>query len=51
MYYNGDGTVKDLKQGFYWYKKSAEQGNPIAQSNIATLYSSGNGIEKNSKKI
>lgn len=24
MYYNGEETLKDFKQAFYWFSKSAE---------------------------
>lgn len=43
-YYN---EVKDYNKAFYWTKKSAEQGNAIAQGNIGLIYQLGRGIEKN----
>ena len=50
MYYNGDGTSKDLKEAIYWYAKSAEQGTSEAQSNIGIMYYNGEGTSKDLKK-
>lgn len=41
MYYNGEGILTDKKQAFYWYKKSAAQGNAIAQYVLALMYYNG----------
>ena len=38
---------KNYKQGFYWYKKAAEQGHTKAQYNIADCYAHGLGIDYN----
>jgi len=32
MYYDGEGTEKDLKQAAFWIKKSYENGNEEAKS-------------------
>ena len=39
--------INNEKQGFYWYKKSAEQGNDKAQYYIANCYALGIGVEYN----
>ena len=41
------GLSKNLPQAFYWYKKSAEQGNPVAQFQIGMMYREGKGVEEN----
>ena len=38
MYLNGDGTAKDQKKAMELYTKAAEQGQPVAQYNLANLY-------------
>ena len=43
MYYNGEGTLVDKKQAFYWYTKAAEQGDAAAQLNLALMYYAGEG--------
>ena len=50
MYDNGEGTLKDPKQAFYWYKKSAEQGHATAQFNLGTMYIHGEGTPKDLKQ-
>jgi len=37
MYENGIVVKKDIDQAIYWYKKSAIQGNPNAQSQLKLL--------------
>lgn len=37
MYENGIGVEKNYSDAFFWYKKSAEQGNPDAQNNLGLL--------------
>jgi TPR repeat protein len=37
---------KDLEKSFYWYQKSAENGNKFAQYNLGLYYQNGCGIEK-----
>ena len=43
--YNYYVTLKDTKQGLYWYKKSAEKGYAVAMFNLGTLYSKSNPSE------
>ncbi len=38
MYYKGNGTEQDNIKAFYWFVKSAEQGEARAQSNLAVMY-------------
>jgi len=40
-YYFGDGVTKDIKKAVYWYKKSSEQGYPIAKKQLSLIYESG----------
>lgn len=40
-------TEKDHTKAFYWYKKSAEQGNPSAQYGLCCCYQDGIGTPKN----
>ena len=44
MYDNGQGVLQDDKEAVKWYRKSAEQGHPKAQSNLGVLYSNGQGV-------
>lgn len=46
----GLGTQQDYEKAFYWFEKSAEQGNKFAQYSFANLYYYGNGVEKNLEK-
>ena len=46
MYYNGEGTEKDLGEAFRWYKSSAEQGDTQVQYNLSVMYYNGEGTEK-----
>ena len=46
MFEDGRGVSKDFIQAAFWYKKSAEQENSIAQYNLAKLYINGYGVQK-----
>lgn len=50
MYFHGEGTDKNAKEGVKWYLKSAAQGNPDAQCNMGYAYSQGQGLEVDYKK-
>ena len=50
LYYNGEGTEKNLEKSFYWYQKAAENGHIHALNNLAVCYDYGEGTEKNLKK-
>jgi TPR repeat protein len=46
MYVRGQGVQKDHKLAVKWYRKSAEQGNSPAQSNLGLKYREGLGVPK-----
>ena len=39
-----------MNKAIYWYKKSAEQGQKIAQYNLAIIYENKNEIDENMDK-
>ena len=46
-YHYGIGVLKDYKQAFLWYKRSAEQGHPEAQNRLGFCYHNhGYGVEQ-----
>ncbi|HHB76709.1 MAG TPA: sel1 repeat family protein [Desulfobulbus sp.] len=49
MYYKGQGTDPDHRQGFFWLLKAAEQGvsSPESLSIIGTMYLQGSGVPQN----
>ena len=49
MYYlGGDGVRRDYAQAEFWFRKSAEQGNPDSQFMLGGLYHSGQGVPQDS---
>jgi len=49
-YLKGTSDIKqDYDQAYYWFNKSAEQGNAKAQFNLATMYFKGLGIDIDNK--
>jgi len=46
LYENGDGVESSDKDSFYWYEKSAKQGNADAQSELGYIYILGNSFVK-----
>ncbi|WP_221901526.1 tetratricopeptide repeat protein [Bathymodiolus platifrons methanotrophic gill symbiont] len=46
MYTEGEGVIKDYKQAFKWFTKSAEQGDSSAQYNLGLMYANGLGVIK-----
>jgi TPR repeat protein len=46
MYHNGQGVSQDYLEAMKWYRKAADQGYAMAQSNIGGLYIGGNGVTK-----
>lgn len=46
-YWNGDGVAVNLKEAFYWYKKSAEQGNYNGENALGNCYKWGQGVDQN----
>ena len=43
-FYGYRGLKKDIKQGFYWYKKAIDQGNKISQLALFDIYEKGNNV-------
>jgi len=48
-YSTGKGVSRDYRKAFGWYQLAAEQGNSVAQYEVARCYRRGQGVEKNSK--
>ena len=46
-YSSGDGVVKNLKEAFMWFERSAKQGNKYGQYNVGRYYQYGFGVVKN----
>lgn len=46
-YESGLGVAKNYEEAVKWYRKAAEQGNPVAQNSLAYCYEKGKGITKN----
>ena len=46
-YSSGDGVVKNLKEAFMWFERSAKQGNKYGQYNVGRYYQYGWGTIKN----
>ena len=46
-YSSGDGVVKNLKEAFIWFERSAKQGNKYGQYNVGRYYQYGFGVVKN----
>src|SRR6266540_1123920 len=45
FYKNGIGVEKNIEKSIYWYQKSAENENKIAQHNLGKCYQYGWGVE------
>lgn len=45
-YFGENGKQKDYVKAVEWYRKAAEQGNAVAQFNLAMCYQSGQGVVK-----
>ena len=41
MYAKGEGVSQDYKEAVKWFRMSAEQGHAAAQSNLGTMYGTG----------
>ena len=46
IYSTGEGVPKDLKNSFYWYEKSAKQGNKDALNALGKIYYYGTGLDR-----
>ena len=50
MYYNGEGTPKDMEKALYWYEKAAEQGHINAQFYCGWMNDNGEGTPLDKSK-
>ena len=48
MYRQGQGVIRNTKEGFKYYKFAADRGYAPAQSNLGICYECGYGIAQNS---
>lgn len=39
MYYRGQGVLQHFSEAARWFRKAADQGDPLAQKNLGVLYS------------
>jgi len=46
MYTKGEGVLKDSVEAVKWYRKSAEQGNALAQFGLGFMYDKGEDVLK-----
>ena len=46
MYEEGKGVLQDYKQAVSWYRKAAEQGSALGQSNLGRMYKEGKGVPR-----
>jgi TPR repeat protein len=46
-YLNGQGVKQDSKKAVLWFRKAAEQGHSMAQSNLGVMYCQGLGVQQN----
>ena len=49
-YSDANGAIKDYKQAFSWFLKSAKQNNVVAQGMVGTYYEHGFGVSQNYKQ-
>lgn len=50
FYYNGEGVNQDLGKAYFYFKKSADKGNVLAQFNLAQCYLRGSGVTANPRE-
>lgn len=50
MNYKGLGVNRNNQLAFFWYEKSAQNGNVIAQNNLAHMYYIGDVVKKRFKR-
>ena len=46
----GIGIKENIEKAVFWFKKAAENGDPMAQHRLGKLYTCGTGVEKNIEK-
>ena len=44
MCYDGRGTLRNFIEAARWYRLAADQGQPVAETNLALLYGMGIGV-------
>ena len=44
MYENGTGVPRDATEAVNWYRKAADQGLAVAQSQLGAMYGAGIGV-------
>src|ERR1700740_637644 len=44
IYLTGDGVAKDDDQAMTWFRKAADQDNPVAERYMAEMYFKGRGV-------
>ena len=44
MYENSEGVPQDYAEALRWYRRAAEQGDAIAQYDLALMYARGRGV-------
>ncbi|CAJ2377530.1 MAG: hypothetical protein IBGAMO2_70001 [Arenicellales bacterium IbO2] len=49
-YFHGEGVAKNLREAVRWWLKAAEQGNALAQTNLASAYMLGKGVIKDARE-
>src|ERR1035438_7166119 len=47
MYYKGRGAEMDKAEAVGWYRKAADQGYAMAQTNLGYMYEAGKGVMQN----
>ena len=45
IYLTGDGVAKDNAEAMTWFRKAADQNNPIAERYVAEMYFKGRGVD------
>ena len=50
FYQLGEGVEQSYEKAVYWWQKSAEQGNSMAQYNLGMCYANGDGVEQSNEK-
>ena len=50
MYYRGQGVKQNYTEATKFLRRSAEQGEAVAQNNLALMYDHGEGVVKNTKE-
>ena len=44
MYFSGDGVLQSYSEALKWYRRAAEQGHKIAETNLGKMYMNGYGV-------